>query len=93
MTKITNVYIVCDIDAWPRNSTNNFKFKNWLFGATKIVKNCDKEKYVYSGYGMTFNNAVFDNVFASNVKIFGVDDSSFSHSDNHKNNFLILSEG
>ena len=59
----------------------------------KIVKNCDKEKYVYSGYGMTFDNAVFDNVFASNVKIFGVDNSSFSHSDNHKNNFLILGEG
>ena len=29
--------------------TNNFKFKNCLFGATNIVKNSDKEKYVYSG--------------------------------------------
>ena len=23
-----NVYIVYDLDAWPRNLTNNFKFKN-----------------------------------------------------------------
>ena len=34
----------------------------------------------------------FDNDFARNVIIFGVDDSSSSHSDNHKNNFLVLGE-
>ena len=28
LLKIVNVYIVYDLDAWPRNSTNNFKFKN-----------------------------------------------------------------
>ena len=27
-TKIVNVYIVYDLEAWPRNPTNNFKFKN-----------------------------------------------------------------
>ena len=26
--RIINVYIVYDLDAWPRNPTNNFKFKN-----------------------------------------------------------------
>ena len=57
LTKIINVYIVYDLDAWPRNPTNNFKFKNCLFGATNIVKNSDKEKYVYSGYGITFDSA------------------------------------
>ena len=31
--------------------------------------------------------------FARNVVIFGVDNSSSSHSDNCKNNFLILGEG
>ena len=31
--KIVNVYIFYDLDAWPRNPTNNFKFKNCLFGA------------------------------------------------------------
>ena len=26
-SKIINVYIVCDLDVWPRNPTNIFKFK------------------------------------------------------------------
>ena len=82
LTKIVNVYIVCDLDAWPRNPTNNFKFKNCLFGATYVIKNSNKEKYVYSGYGITYHSAgswSFDNGFARNVIIFGVDNSSSSH--------------
>ena len=93
LTKIVNVYIVYD---WLRNPTNNFKFKNCLFGATNIVKNSDKEKYVYSAYGITFDSAgswSFGNHFAKNVITFGVDNSSTSHSDNRKNNFLILGAG
>ena len=38
LTKIVNVYIVYYLDVWPRNPTNNFKIKNFLFGATNIVK-------------------------------------------------------
>ena len=57
LNKIVNVYNVYDLDAWPTNPTNNFKFKNCLFGATNIVKNSDKEKYVYRGYGITFDSA------------------------------------
>ena len=93
LTKIVNVYIVYDLDAWPRNPTNNFKFKNCLFGATNIVKNSDKEKYVYSGYGITLNSGgslSFENDTARNITIFGVNSSSSSHVDNHKNNFLVL---
>ena len=52
LLRIVNVYIVYDLDAWTINPTNNFKFKDCLFGATSIVKNSDKEKYVYSGYGI-----------------------------------------
>ena len=36
-----------DLDAWPRNPTNNFKFKNCLFGATNIVKNKEIMKIMY----------------------------------------------
>ena len=43
LTKIANVYIAYDLAAWPRNPTNNFKFKNCLFGAPNIVKNSDKK--------------------------------------------------
>ena len=35
--------------------TNNFKFKNCLFGANNIVKNSDKENYLCSGCGITFD--------------------------------------
>ena len=41
---------------------------------------------VYSGYGITFDSACswsFDNDIARNVIIFGVDNSSSSHADNH----------
>ena len=51
--------------------------------------------YVYSEYGMTFDSAgpwSFDNDFARNVITFCDDNSSSSHSDNPKNNFLILGE-
>ena len=76
LTKIVNVYIVYDLDAQSRNPINNFRFKNSLFGATIIVKNSDREKYVYSGYRITFDSAgsqSFDNDFDRNVIIFGAD--------------------
>ena len=91
-----NVYIVYNLNAWWRNPTNNFKFKNCLFGATNIVQKSNKEKYVYSGCGITFDSAgsrSFDNDFTRNVMIFGVDNKLSSHSDNHKNDFLILGQG
>ena len=42
VSKIANVYIVFDLDAWPKNPTNDFKFKKCLFGETTVVKNSDK---------------------------------------------------
>ena len=55
LSKIVNVHLVYDLDAWPRTPTINF---NYLFGATDTVKSSDKEKYVYSGYGITFDNFI-----------------------------------
>ena len=60
-----------------------------------MVKNSDK-KYVYSSYGITFDiegSWSFYNDIARNIIIFGVDNSSSSHADNRKNNFLVLGEG
>ena len=45
-TKLVNVYIVYDLEAWTRDPANNLKFKNCLFGVANTVKNCDKEKWV-----------------------------------------------
>ena len=95
LTKIVNVYIVYDLAASPRNLTINFKFKNWSLGPTSTVKYSDKEKYVYSGYAITFDSEgswSFNNSTARNIVIFGFDNNSSSHSDNCKNNFLILGE-
>ena len=57
LTKIVNVYNVYDLGAWLKNPTNNFKFKNCLFGATNIAQNSDREVYLYSGYRVTFDSA------------------------------------
>ena len=60
------------------------------------LKNSDKEKYAYSGYGTTFDSKgswSFDSYFARNALIFSVDDSSLSDSGNCRNNYLILGEG
>ena len=91
-----NVYIFYDLYAWPRNATNKSRFKKCLFAATSIAKNSDKEKYVSSGYRMTFDSAgswSFVKDCARNVVIFGVDNSSSSRPDNRKNNFSVLGEG
>ena len=50
---------------------------------------------MYSGYGISFDSAgswSIDNDTVRNVKIFGVDNSSLSHFDNHKNILLVVSE-
>ena len=96
MNKIVNVFIIYDLAVWPRNSTDNLKFKNCLIEATNIVKNSDKEKYVYSGYGITFDSGgswSFNNSTVRNVIIFGDGNSWSSHVDNRKYNFLILGLG
>ena len=95
LNRTVNAYIVYDLDACPRNPTDNFKFKNWLFGATNIIKSSDKEKWMYSGYEIKFDSAgsqKFANEFASNIVMFGVSNNSSFHIDNRKNNFLVLGE-
>ena len=79
LTKIVNVYIVYDLNSWSKNPTNIFKFQIYLFGATNIVKNSDKEKYLFSGYRITFDSAgswSFGNDITGSVIIFCVDNSS-----------------
>ena len=89
MTKIVNAYINCDTGTWPNKSIRNFTLKNCLVGATIIVKNSDKEKWIYNGYGIAFDGNgtwSFGNGYARNVVIFGVDNNSSSfHTDNLKN--------
>ena len=63
---------------------------------TKFVNVSIIKKWLYSAYGIGFNGAAswsFGNDSARNVINFGVDNSSSSHIDNNKDNFLILGEG
>ena len=51
---------------------------------------------MYSGYRIAFDgksSCSFSNDFARSVTIFGVNNSSSSHTNNLKNDFLILGEG
>ena len=48
LTKMKDVYIVYDLNAWPRNPIEKFGFENCLFGVTSTIKNRDREKYLYS---------------------------------------------
>ena len=77
-------------------TAQQFYTKNCLLGATNVVKNSDKSQYLYSGLGIAFDGTVlwnFQNDSARNVVIFGVDNCSSSHTDNHKNNLLMFCEG
>ena len=50
---------------------------------------------MYSCYGIAFHRkgeGSFGNDTASNVVMFGIDNSSLSHADNFKNNFLVLGD-
>ena len=69
--KTINAYIVYDLDNCPKKLLRNFKLR-FLLGAINIVKESDKEKYMYTGYGIAFDvksDWNFGNDFARNVVI------------------------
>ena len=93
LSKIVNVWIAYDLDAWARNPTNNFKFENCTFGDTIIVKSSDKEKYLYSWCWIIFVSTVscnFDNDTAKNALIFVAENSLSSHGDSRKNPLVTI---
>ena len=67
-----------------------------MFGATNIVKNSDKAKWVYNSYETASDGTAlwnFGNDFARNIIIIsGVENSSSSHAYNCKNIFLVLAK-
>ena len=58
MTKIVNAYIVYELDVWPKTPLRNFTLKKLLVWIDQYSKKRDKEKYVYSGYGIAFDRKV-----------------------------------
>ena len=87
-----NIYIVYELNS----NLNNFNItlENCLFGAVKLTKNVDIEKYKYTGYGIGFDSGgsfLFpDSSFGQNVTIFGADMSSSVYVNKKVNNILVL---
>ena len=83
-----------------KSNLNNFVFalEDCLFGAVKLNKNSDIDKYKYNGYRIGFDSRggsfLFpDGSFAQNTVIFAADMSSSVHANNKTKNVLILGEG
>ena len=82
---ILSLYIVYELNNWPRNTTNNFPLKICLFGTVQLVRNTINSKFTYNGRGIAFDGEgswSFDNDFARDVITFGAADTSSLHTDN-----------
>ena len=91
--KVVNLYVVYKITNF--HGTNNYpRLANALFGAVKLTKNADIDKYKYFGYEIGFDVHGFyshpSGGTLRNVIIFGVDRSSSIKIDNRGKDILIL---
>ena len=67
-----------------------------MLGTVKLTRNVIKSKFVYICWWIGLDGAgswSFGNNFARIVVIFGVDNSSSSHTDNQKKILLVLGKG
>ena len=53
---VVNLFIVYELDRWSRDLKTDFTLKECLFGAVKLTKNDDPDKYKYSGYDIGFDS-------------------------------------
>ena len=76
------------MDAWSRDLNTDFTLKDCLFGGVKLAKNTDPDKYVYTGYGGTFDLRsaclLLKGSTGKNAITFGADTSSSVYIDNEK---------
>ena len=91
--KVVNLYVVYKITNF--HSIGNYPtLTNALFGAVKLTKNDDIDKYQYFGHGIGFDGHGFYSHYSGgtgrNVIIFGVEMSSSNNIDNKGKDILIL---
>ena len=76
---------------------SDFTLKNFLFGAVKITKTADPNKYFYSEYGIEFDSRPLFSIpnfdLDKNAIIFGVYMSSSMHIDNKYRDISIIGKG
>ena len=61
---ILNLYIVCELNIWPRNRIKNFT----LFGIVKLIRNAGKNKLAYNGRGIAFDGKCFSSFNNGNAR-------------------------
>ena len=92
---IVNIYIV--YETTPDTKTSNITLENCLFGAIKLTKNSDIDKYKYLGHGIGFDSGgSFSHPGGKNGKnfiIFGANLSNSVNANNKVNNILVLGKG
>ena len=90
--KVVNIYVVYEITNFKYN--NNPILTNALFGAIKITKNADIEKYKYSGYELGSDCEISYNHSSGGIGgdaiIFGVDMSSSTNTANKEKKLIPI---
>ena len=88
-----SIYIVYELDSISNTRNTDYTIQNALFGAIKITKNTDSSRNKYEGYGICFDEG---GLFSEgninngrNVLIFGVHESSITHTTNKANNIYV----
>ena len=94
--KIGKIYIAYELTGSSSNG-NDPTVINSLFGAVRLTRNADIDKYGYSGYETGFNRrgsfSFPGGGFGSTVIIFEVNMSSSIYVDNKRKNILTLGKG
>ena len=54
-TYVVSFFIAYELDTWSQDLSADFTLKYCLFGAVKLTKNIDPNKYTYSKYGVGFD--------------------------------------
>ena len=92
---VVNSYISYGSDTWSRDLNTDFTLGNCLFGAVKLTKTNDPDKYVHSGSGIGFiAHSQFlwsDSGKGKNFVIFEV--GNVVYVDNRNKSILVLGEG
>ena len=91
---VVNLYIVYEYNICSQDSNAEFTLKDCLFGAVKLTKIANPNKYSYSGYRIRFDSrslfSIINFDWGKNVIIFGVGMNSSIHANNK--NILTLGE-
>ena len=53
---VINLFIDYELDIWSKSLDTEFSLKDCLFGAVRITKNVDPDKYACTGYGIGYDS-------------------------------------